>query len=134
MSNAYFHPSKVEKRRSERVTHSVPVVVRGVDLLGQAFEERTSALVLNLHGCKYSSKHHVPKNSWITLEPSVSEKAARVRARVVGIQRPPTPRRIFSDRRRIRIPVQHLGCAGAGGWNEPNGNERRSECADDRGP
>ena len=74
MSNAYFHPSNVEKRRSERVTHSVPVVVRGVDLLGQAFEERTSALVLNLHGCKYSSKHHVPKNSWITLEPSAARR------------------------------------------------------------
>ncbi len=109
MSNAYFHPSNVEKRRSERVTHSVPVVVRGVDLLGQAFEERTSALVLNLHGCKYSSKHHVPKNSWITLEPSASEKAARVRARVVGIQRPPTPREYFQIAAEFEFPSNIWG-------------------------
>jgi len=109
VSNAYFHPSNVEKRRSERVTHSVPVVVRGVDLLGQAFEERTSALVLSLHGCKYSSKHHVPKNSWITLEPSASERAARVRARVVGIQRPPTPREYFQIAAEFEFPSNIWG-------------------------
>ena len=109
MSNAYFHPSNVEKRRSERVTHNVPVVVRGVDLLGQPFEERTSALVLNLHGCKYSSKHHVPKNSWITLEPSAIEKVGRVRARVVGIQRPPTPREYFQIAAEFEFPSNIWG-------------------------
>jgi len=109
VSNAYFHPSNVEKRRSERVTHNVPVVVRGVDLLGQPFEERTSALVLNLHGCKYSSKHHVPKNSWITLEPSAIEKVGRVRARVVGIQRPPTPREYFQIAAEFEFPSNIWG-------------------------
>ena len=126
MSNAYFHPSNVEKRRSERVTHSVPVVVRGVDLLGQPFEERTSALVLSLHGCKYSSKHHVPKNSWITLEPSAVEKAARVRARVVGIQRPPTPREYFQIAAEFEFPSNI--------WGVPAREDRMNsmEMSDDR--
>jgi len=107
--NTDFHPSIEEKRRSERVTHTVPLVVRGVDLLGQPFEERTSALVLNLHGCKYSSKHHVPQNSWITLEPSATEKAARVRARVVAIQRPSTPREYFQIAAEFEFPSNIWG-------------------------
>src|SRR4029077_20040250 len=57
-----------ERRRSERVSYSLPLIVRGVDLLAQPFEERPATLAFNLHGCRYASKHHLPKNTWITLE------------------------------------------------------------------
>lgn len=84
----------VQRRRSERISKSLPLIVRGIDLLGQPFEERTSTLALNLHGCRYVSKHHLPKNSWVTLE--VTEEPGRhMRARVAWIQRPHSVREFF---------------------------------------
>src|SRR5271168_3018190 len=89
----------MERRRSERLSESLPVIVRGIDLLGQPFEERTSTLELNLHGCRYSSKHHLPKNTWVTLElPESSRHSNRLvnmRARVAWVQRPHSIREFF---------------------------------------
>ncbi len=84
-----------QRRRSERVQHSLPVTVRGIDLLGQPFEERTSTVVLNLHGCRYSSKHHLPKNTWVTLEIAQGAEQRCMRARVAWIQRPRSVRELF---------------------------------------
>ena len=58
----------IQKRRSTRIAQSVPVTVIGVDALGQAFKERTSTVSVNCHGCKYQSKHYVPKGSQVTIE------------------------------------------------------------------
>lgn len=74
------------------------MIIRGVDLLGQPFEERATAQDLSFHGCRYASKHHLPKNTWITLEvPSSGSRneAVCVRARVAWIQRPRTLRDLF---------------------------------------
>jgi hypothetical protein len=79
---------KSQRRRSERVSQSVPLIVRGIDLLGQPFEERTATVVFNLHGCRYSSKHHLPTNAWVTLEVSHGAGFHNVRARVAWVQRP----------------------------------------------
>lgn len=87
-----------QRRRSTRLDHALPIVVRGVDLLGQPFEERTATQVLSFHGCRYASKHHLPKNTWVTLEVAASESQRgllRVRARVAWIQRPRTLRELF---------------------------------------
>jgi hypothetical protein len=75
-------------RRSERVLRSLPIVVRGVDLFGRPFEERTVTLSFNLHGCRYSSRHQLPPNSWITLEVAQGPERANVRAWVSSIERP----------------------------------------------
>jgi hypothetical protein len=87
--------SDTQRRRSERVSKSVPLIVRGIDLLGQPFEERTSTLALNLHGCRYPSKHHLPKNTWVTLEMPQQGQRRNVRARVAWIQRPHSVREFF---------------------------------------
>jgi len=87
-----------QRRRSTRLDHTLPVVVRGVDLLGQPFEERTATQVLSFHGCRYASKHHLPKNTWVTLEVTPSQpqrEHVRVRARVAWIHRPRTLRELF---------------------------------------
>ena len=87
-----------QRRRSTRLDHTLPIVVRGVDLLGQPFEERTATQVLSFHGCRYASKHHLPKNTWVTLEisPGQSQREpVRVRARVAWIHRPRTLRELF---------------------------------------
>jgi hypothetical protein len=84
-----------ERRRSERVSQSLPVIIRGIDLLGQPFEERSCTLDLNLQGCRYASKYHLPKNTWVTLEIPHGAEREYVRARVAWIQRPRSIRELF---------------------------------------
>src|SRR5438270_5535370 len=76
---------ELRKRRSTRIVQAVPLIVTGVDALGRPFTERTSALIVNCHGCRYQSKHYVLKNMWITLEvprTEAGEAARTVRGRV----------------------------------------------------
>ena len=49
--------SDLRKRRSTRIVQAVPLNVTGVDALGRPFNERTSTLIINCHGCRYQSKH-----------------------------------------------------------------------------
>jgi len=98
-----------ERRRSERVSYSLPLIVRGVDLLGQPFEERTATLTFNLHGCRYASKHHLPKNTWITLELPESAERRNVRARVSWIQRPHLVREFFQIATELESPANLWG-------------------------
>ena len=84
-----------QKRRSTRIVQAVPLTVTGVDALGQPFKERTTTVMVNCHGCKYQSKHYVPKNSVVTLEiprqqPGLPPRA--VQGRVIWVQRPRTGR------------------------------------------
>jgi hypothetical protein len=88
----------VQRRRSTRITRTVPLTIRGIDLLSQPFEERTTTVSFNTFGCRYPSRHHLPKNTWVTLEIPSSESAEgrhRVRARVVWIQKPRAMRELF---------------------------------------
>jgi hypothetical protein len=90
--------ASTQKRRSTRIVQAVPITVSGVDALGQPFKERTTTVMVNVHGCKYQSKHYVPKNSTITLEiprlePSLP--ARTVLGRVVWVQRPRAVRELF---------------------------------------
>ncbi len=87
-----------QKRRSTRIVQAVPITVSGVDALGQPFKERTTTVMVNCHGCKYQSKHYVPKNSIVTLEiprmePDVAPRI--VPGHVVWVQRPRTVRELF---------------------------------------
>ena len=87
--------NKSQRRRSERVFYSIPLTVRGIDLLGQPFEERTATAVLSRHGCRYASKHHLPPNTWVTLEVAQGGELYNVRARVAWVQRPQSVREFF---------------------------------------
>ncbi|HYL69086.1 MAG TPA: hypothetical protein VEX69_07965 [Candidatus Limnocylindria bacterium] len=80
------------------------MIVRGIDLLGQPFEERTTTLAFNLHGCRYASKHHLPKNTWVTLELPQSTERRNVRARVSWIQRPHSVREFFQIAAELETP------------------------------
>jgi len=98
-----------QRRRTERLSKSVPIVVRGIDLLGQPFEERTSTLVLSLNGCRYASRHHLPKNTWVTLELPVGGQRRNVRARVAWIQRPHSVREFFQIAVELESPANIWG-------------------------
>jgi hypothetical protein len=87
-----------QKRRSTRIVQAVPITVTGVDALGQPFKERTTTTAVNCHGCKYQSKHYVPKNAMVTLDiprPEPTLPARTVHGRVIWVQRPRTVRELF---------------------------------------
>jgi hypothetical protein len=96
-----------EKRRSTRIVHAVPITIRGIDALGQAFEEYTSTVSVNCNGCKYESKHYVPKGSSLTIELRGNDRGMPLRkfpARVVWVQRPRTYREIFHVALEFQVP------------------------------
>jgi hypothetical protein len=96
-----------ENRRSTRVIHAVPITIRGVDALGQKFEEFTSTVTVNCNGCKYESKHYVPKGSTITIEIGARQRGKGSRlfpARVVWVQRPRTYREVFHIALEFEVP------------------------------
>ena len=101
--------SSTERRRSARVSESLPLVIRGSDLLGQPFEEHASTLNFNLHGCRYSSKHHLPKNTWLTIELPKNSARRDVRARVAWIQRPHSVREFFQIAVELESPENIWG-------------------------
>src|SRR5579863_9076502 len=106
--------AELRKRRSTRIVQAVPLMVGGVDALGRPFNERTSTLIINCHGCRYQSKHYVLKNMWVTLEVPHSEAGQpprSVRGRVAWIQRPRTVRQLFQVALELETPGNTWGIA-----------------------
>jgi hypothetical protein len=109
-----------ERRRSERISQSLPVIIRGIDILGQPFEERSSTLNLNLHGCRYASKYHLPKNTWVTLEIIHGAERDNVRARVTWIRRPRSVRELFQIAVELESPGNFWALKQTpAGWTAP---------------
>jgi hypothetical protein len=76
----------------------VPLLITGHDGQGQEFLERTSAVSLNLHGCRYPSRHDTHVGSWITMQigdSGVGEIVTTVRAQVRSVQIPRNPRDLY---------------------------------------
>ncbi len=87
-----------EKRRSTRVIHSSPIIVKGTDALGREFRESTKTVIVNCYGCQYQSGHYPAPNSAVMLEvrhanPRRSSRV--VPARVIWVQRPRTYRALY---------------------------------------
>lgn len=103
-----------QKRRSLRIVQAVPLTVTGVDALGRPFQERTSTLVINCHGCRYQSKHYVLKNMWVSFEvphPETGREPRNFRGRVTWIQRPHTVRELFQIAVELETPGNVWGIA-----------------------
>src|SRR5258706_14997276 len=106
--------AELRKRRSTRIVQAVPLTVAGVDALGRPFNERTSTLIINCHGCRYQSKHYVLKNMWVTMEiphPETGQPPRTVRGKVAWIQRPRTLRQLFQVALELEIPGNVWGIA-----------------------
>lgn len=90
--------SGIESRRSSRVERPVPLLISGHDGFGQEFLERTAAVSLNLHGCRYPSRHDCNIGSWVILqigEPALGEKTRSVRAQVRSVHLPRSARELY---------------------------------------
>src|SRR5256884_160369 len=82
------HSVGEDARRSTRIERSVPLIVFGQNRLGEPFVERTVSTSLNLHGCRYPSRHDYGVGSWVTLQVvglEVEPKPPAVRARVRSV-------------------------------------------------
>ncbi len=82
------HSVGEDARRSTRIERSVPLIVFGQNRMGEPFVERTVSTSLNLHGCRYPSRHDYGVGSWVTLQVvglSVEPKPPAVRARVRSV-------------------------------------------------
>ena len=94
--------------------HTVPIVVTGIDALGQPFKESTATVMVSCTGCKYRSTHYVPKNSQLTVEITRrnAPKAPRImKARVVWVQRPSNYRDQFHIAVEFDVPGNVWGIA-----------------------
>jgi hypothetical protein len=76
-------------RRSTRIEKSVPLIVLGQNRTGEHFVERTVSVSLNMHGCRYQSRHDYGVGTWVTLQAvrlnSSEEKPATARAIVRSV-------------------------------------------------
>jgi len=114
VDTAPYRESEPQKRRSIRIAQAVPLTVVGVDALGRPFQERTSTLIINCHGCRYHSKHYVLKNMWVTFEvphPEPGYEPRNFRGRVTWIQRPRTVRELFQIAVELENPGNVWGIA-----------------------
>jgi hypothetical protein len=90
--------SGLEGRRSTRVDRNVPLVVLGITRTGLSFQEKTSTVSLNLHGCRYPSRHEYPVGSSVglrVLQPDGETISPVIRAFVKSVHPPASPRELF---------------------------------------
>jgi hypothetical protein len=95
----HFHsPSGSEGRRSTRVDRILPLVVLGQTRTGLSFQEKTSTVTFNLHGCRYPSRHEYPIGSSVglrVLQPDGQAISPVIRASVKSVHPPASPRDLF---------------------------------------
>ncbi len=116
---ADFAPSKAPNpvmgtgaRRSTRIAHAVPLTVSGQNKIGKTFLERTQAVSLNCHGCRFPSRHDYRPGSWVTLEvpnQQINGKARPVRAQVRFIRLPRSPQELYQVGVELETPANVWG-------------------------
>ncbi len=90
--------SGLEGRRSTRVDRNIPLVVLGQTRTGLSFQEKTSTVSFNLHGCRYPSRHEYPIGSSVglrVLQPDGETISPVIRAFVKSVHPPASPRELF---------------------------------------
>ena len=57
-----------QDRRSTRLSISIPVVISGVDADGNSFSESVRTLIVNKHGAKIATTHHLAMGTEVPIE------------------------------------------------------------------
>ena len=104
-------PRDVDLRRSTRIEQPVLLTVLGTNRRGESFQEKTSAVSLNLHGCRYSSRHDYPLEGWVTLQVTGTDggNSPTIRARVRSIVSAQTPRELCQVGVELETPGNFWG-------------------------
>jgi hypothetical protein len=83
------------------------LLISGHDGVGQEFLEQTTVVSLNLHGCRYPSRHECALGSWVTLQLAgdpLGGQTSNVRAQVKSVHPPPNPRELFQIGVELEVP------------------------------
>jgi len=105
---------KEESRRSTRIERSVPLIVFGHNSLGEPFVERTVSTTVNLHGCRYPSRHEYGVGTWVTLQVvglNVEPAPPAIRARVRSIHPSQSSRELQQVGVELETPANVWGIA-----------------------
>jgi len=100
-----------EARRSTRIERSVPLIVFGQNRMGEPFVERTVSTSINLHGCRYPSRHDYGVGAWVTLQVvglNVEPKPPAVRARVKSIHMSQSARELQQVGVELELSLIHI--------------------------
>ena len=103
---------KEESRRSTRIERSVPLIVFGQTRLGEPFVERTVSTSVNLHWCRYPSRHDYGVGTWVTLQVvglNVEPAPPAIRARVRSIHVSQSTRELQQVGVELEIPANVWG-------------------------
>jgi hypothetical protein len=86
----------VDLRRSSRIEQRVPLLIRGTDSRGENFQETTSAVAVNLHGCRYRSRHDYVRDGWVNVQVTGTDGtySPAIRARVRSVLSGQNPREL----------------------------------------
>ena len=106
--------SGLESRRSTRIAGNLPLVVFGQTKTGLSFQEKTSTVSFNLHGCRYPSRHEYPLGAPVSLRVFELEGemvSPVIRAFVRSIYPPMNPRDLYQIGVELAVP--------ANVWNIP---------------
>jgi hypothetical protein len=102
-----------KSRRSTRIEKSVPLIVLGQNRMGEPFMERTVSVSLNMHGCRYPSRHDYGVGTCVTLQVvglnSADEKPATVRAIVRSVRPPESLRELQQVGVELETPANVWG-------------------------
>jgi hypothetical protein len=102
-------------RRSTRIEKSVPLIVLGQNRMGEPFMERTVSVTVNMHGCRYASRHDYGVGTWVTLQMaglnSSQEKSTTVRAIVRSVHPPASLRELQQVGVELETPSNVWGIA-----------------------
>jgi len=102
-------------RRSTRIEKSVPLIVLGQNRMGEPFMERTVSVTLNMHGCRYASRHDYGVGTPVTLQMvglnSSEEKPATVKAIVRSVHPPGSLRELQQVGVELETPANVWGIA-----------------------
>jgi hypothetical protein len=104
--------SGVEARRSTRINSPVRLVIEAKNKMGQPFQEKTSVVSLNLHGCRYRSRHDYSIGMWVTLrltEPCGEAESAVLRAQVRSVRAPKNPNELYQIGVELESPANVWG-------------------------
>jgi hypothetical protein len=100
-------------RRSTRIDKTIPLIVLGLNQRGESFMERTLSISLNMHGCRYSSRHDHVVGTEVTLQVVglniPDEKPTTVRAVVRSIHPPASLRELHQIGVELETPANVWG-------------------------
>ena len=122
--------SGLEGRRSTRIDRTVPLVVLGQTKTGLSFQEKTSTVSFNLHGCRYPSRHEYPVGASVglrVLQPDGETISPVIRAFVKSVHPPASPRELFQVGVELESPANIWNLSPApSDWNRLLGGSTMS--------